>query len=84
MNNDQWTIADIAEFLHVSYRHAREGYIKQPSFPKPVVNVSPRCRAWSAEEVRQWASKPRLQPRSDLSSRRAVVDVEQQGQVAVS
>jgi len=64
MNQDQWTVAEIAQFLRVSYRHAREAYIKRPSFPKPVVNVSPRCRAWNAEDVRQWAAKPRAAGRA--------------------
>lgn len=53
LSAELWTTADIAAFLRLSIRQARDRITKLPSFPKPrIIGGSKR---WVAAEVREWA-----------------------------
>lgn len=54
---EHWRIDHIAAFLGVKRKTARDAITKKPDFPRPVVNVSRRTRAWDAEQVRRWAAR---------------------------
>lgn len=55
---ERWNVERIATYLGLTPKHTREAVTTKPSFPKPVVNMSRRTRFWSADDVRQWASRP--------------------------
>lgn len=49
----------IAQLLGLSRDYTTDHVTKQPTFPKPVINISNKCRRWSLEEVLKWARGPR-------------------------
>ena len=55
--------AQIAQLLGYCRRQVTERVIKRPDFPKPKINVSPRCRRWPREDVERWASQAGQQSR---------------------
>jgi predicted DNA-binding transcriptional regulator AlpA len=42
---------DIATLLGVSRQHVTNRIVKRPDFPKPVINLTQRLRAWRTDEV---------------------------------
>lgn len=54
--NEKFDTADIAAFLGVSRPHVTDKLVKQPGFPKPVINRSRRLRRWDRTDVETWAA----------------------------
>jgi predicted DNA-binding transcriptional regulator AlpA len=42
---------DIATILGVCQKHVTNRIVKHPDFPKPVINLTQRLRAWRTDEV---------------------------------
>lgn len=51
--------ADIAAILKCSREHVTDRLTKQPSFPKPRVNLSRKMRRWDRQEVLDWLAVTR-------------------------
>lgn len=49
------TVDQIAARYQVKRRTVVDQWTKRPDFPRPVVNISRKVRAWKAEDVEQWA-----------------------------
>lgn len=47
--------AGIAALLGVCRRHVTERLTKQPSFPRPIIDISAKTRRWSRAQVLEWA-----------------------------
>ena len=52
-----WDAAQCAAHMGISRQHFVDRVSKLPSFPRPVVDFSPRSRQWRAVEVMAWAAK---------------------------
>lgn len=49
--------AGVAALLHCSRHHATSRVTKMPGFPKPIVNLSQKTRAWDRDEVLAFVKK---------------------------
>ncbi len=54
---ERWDLDDIAKYFRRSRSYVRDSWVKMPNFPKPVDDVSPKTRFWSAKEVMSWRGK---------------------------
>lgn len=51
------TTAQIAVMASCTRRHATNRIIKMPGFPRPVVNLTQKTRAWDRDEIVKFLSK---------------------------
>lgn len=57
MNDEVWTVADIAAYLKINVKTVRRSVLCRPAFPKgfrPTGSARGE-RRWFAEDVREWA-----------------------------
>jgi len=55
-----WTPDDCAEYLGVARWTFVNRTSKQPTFPKPKVELSRRMRRWSPDDVKDWSCRRKL------------------------
>lgn len=60
-----WTPEQIAAYLNISSRTAREKVICRPDFPSAIrLTEDAKGRRWQPEEVIEWAKRQRDMPRA--------------------
>lgn len=53
----------IAEILGVTRKHVTDRLTKEPTFPAPAINLSPKTRRWNRDQVMAWLTAGRRSAR---------------------
>lgn len=51
-----WTVQDIATYLQIEFRQARDRVTHAPDFPKPL-RIGGKTKRWVPREVKRWAGE---------------------------
>lgn len=62
----------IAEILGVTRKHVTDRLTKEPTFPAPKIDLSPKTRRWSRVEVMAWLTAGQQSARPTRGSTTAV------------
>lgn len=54
------SVEDIAKALQMSVKHVRDRVVREPDFPRPVLN-RPRTRRWSRDSIERWLAQQQAQ-----------------------